>query len=42
LPEIIYITSDSEENLLKLRDYISQKALEIDQDLETEFTWFFK
>ena len=42
LPEIIYITSDSEENLLKLRDYISQKALEIDPDLETEFTWFFK
>lgn len=42
LPEIIYITSDSEENLLKLRDYIFQKALEIEPDLETEFTWFFK
>ncbi|WP_405264861.1 hypothetical protein [Methanobrevibacter sp.] len=42
LPEIIYITSDSEENLLKLRDYIFKKALEIDSNLETEFTWMFK
>lgn len=42
LPEIIYITSDSEENLLKLRDFVAQKALEIHPDLETEFTWFFK
>lgn len=42
LPELIYITSDSEENLLKLRDYISQRAIEINPDLETEFTWFFR
>ncbi len=42
LPEIIYITSDSEENLLKLRDHIFKKALEIDSNLEIEFTWMFK
>jgi len=42
LPEIIYITSDSEENLLKLRDYVSEKVLEIDPNLEIEFKWFFR
>ena len=40
-PEIIYITSDSEENLLKFRDYLSEKIKEIDTDFEVEFTWFF-
>jgi hypothetical protein len=42
LPEIIYIASDCEENLLKLRDHIIRKVLEIDSDLECEFTWFFR
>ncbi|WP_405307064.1 hypothetical protein [Methanobrevibacter sp.] len=42
LPEIIYITSDSEENLLKLSDYVSKKVKEIDPNLETEFKWFFR
>lgn len=40
-PEIIYITSDSKENLMKLRDYITEKTKEINPDLETEFTVFF-
>lgn len=42
LPEIIYITSDSKENLLKLSDYVSKKVKEIDPNLETEFKWFFR
>lgn len=39
-PEIIYTISDSEENLSKLNDYISQKVLEIDSDFEVEFVHF--
>ena len=42
LPEIIYITANSEENLLKLRDYLFDKVSQINPDLETEFTWFFR
>lgn len=42
LPEEIYIVSDSEQNLLKLRDYIYQKVKDIDSDLEIEFSWFFR
>lgn len=41
-PEIIYIASDSEENLLKLKDYIYLKINEIDEGMECEFTWFFR
>ena len=41
-PEVIYITADSSENLLKLRDFLTTKVKEIDSDLEVEFTWFFK
>lgn len=40
-PEIIYITADSKENLLKLSEYLSEKTKEINPDLETEFTIFF-
>ena len=40
-PEIIYITADSEENLLKLRDYLTDKIKEIDPDFLVEFTCFF-
>ena len=40
-PEIIYITADSEENLLKLRDYLTDKIKEIDPDFLVEFTRFF-
>lgn len=42
LPEIIYITANSEENLLKLRDHLFDKVSQINPDLETEFTWFFR
>ncbi len=42
LPEIIYLISDSKENLLRLRDNIIQRVLEIDSNLECEFTLFFK
>jgi hypothetical protein len=42
LPEIIYVTSDSEENMAKLRDHICQNVSKIDSDLECEFTWFFR
>jgi hypothetical protein len=41
-PEIIYIASDSEENLLKLKDYIYLKINEIDEGMECEFAWFFR
>ena len=41
-PEVIYITADSSENLLKLRDFLTDRVKEIDSDLEVEFTWFFK
>lgn len=40
-PETIYITADSEENLLKLRDYLTDKIKEIDPDFLVEFTCFF-
>lgn len=41
-PEVIYITADSSENLIKLRDFLTDKVKEIDSGLEVEFTWFFK
>lgn len=41
-PEVIYITADSGENLLKLRDYLTGRIKEINPDFEVEFTWFFK
>ena len=41
-PEVIYITADSSENLIKLRDFLTDKVREIDSCLEVEFTWFFK
>lgn len=41
-PEVIYITADSSENLLKLRDFLTDRVKDIDSDLEVEFTWFFK
>lgn len=36
-PEIIYLFSDSSENLSKLRNYLSEKIKEIDTDFELEF-----
>ena len=41
-PEVIYITADSSENLIKLKDFLTDKVKEIDSGLEVEFTWFFK
>lgn len=41
VPEIIYIASDTEENLFKFRDYVIEKVSEIDPDLKTEFTLSF-
>ena len=41
-PEIIYLISDSSENLLKLRDYVSQKVLEVNSDFELDFKHFRK
>ncbi len=35
-PETIYLFSDSEENLLKLKDLVCEKIMEIDSDLEIE------
>lgn len=40
-PEIIYIVSDTEENLFKLRDYVTDRVMEINPDFEVEFTLFF-
>ncbi len=39
-PEIVYLISDSEENLLKLNDYVSNQILEIDSDFICEFKIF--
>lgn len=36
-PEIIYLVSDSDENLKKLKDIISEMLLEIEPDFEFEF-----
>lgn len=36
-PEIIYLFSDSSENLLKLNDFISEKIREIDEKFELKF-----
>ena len=41
-PEVIYITADSSENLLKLRDFLTDRVKDIDSDREVEFTWCFK
>lgn len=41
-PEIIYITANSSDNLLKLRDYLTDKVKDIHPDFEVEFTWFFR
>ena len=38
--EKIYLFSDSRENILKLSEYLSEKANEIDSDLEVEFILF--
>lgn len=35
-PETIYLFSDSEENLLKLKDLVCEKIMEIDSDFEIE------
>lgn len=40
LPEIMYITSDCEENLLKFRDLVFEKVLEINPELKVEFIQF--
>lgn len=39
-PEIIYLISDCEENLLKLKDHVSEKVLEIDSDFVLDFKIF--
>ena len=36
-PEIIYVISDSSENLKRFKDFISKKLLEFDPDFELEF-----
>ena len=41
-PEVIYITADSSENLLRLRDELTEMVKEINSDFEVEFTWFFR
>lgn len=40
-PEIIYITASSSENLMKLRDLLTDEVKEIDSGLEVDFNWFF-
>lgn len=40
--EIIYLISDSSENLSKFREYISEKVLEIDPKFELDFKHFIK
>lgn len=40
LPEIMYITSDCEENLLKFRDLVFERVSEINPDLKVEFIQF--
>ena len=39
-PEIVYLISDSEENLMKLNDHISRQILEINPDFICEFKVF--
>lgn len=39
-PEIIYLVSDCEENLLKFRDLISEKIMELDSDFIVDFKVF--
>lgn len=41
-PEIIYLISDSPENLSKFTDYISDKIMEINPNFELEFKHFRK
>lgn len=41
-PEVIYILANSGENLLKLRDFLTEKVKAINPDFKVEFTWFFK
>ncbi len=41
-PEKIYLFSDSSENLLKLKECISQKVMEIDSELELGFMTYTK
>lgn len=41
-PEIIYLISDSEENLSKFKEYVSNKILELDANFEFEFKHFRK
>jgi hypothetical protein len=36
-PEIIYIVSDSDENLKKFRDFVTKELLELEPDFELEF-----
>ena len=40
-PEIIYITASSSENLMKLRDLLTDEVKKIDSGLEVDFNWFF-
>lgn len=40
-PEIIYITASSSENLMKLRDLLTDEVKKIDAGLEVDFNWFF-
>lgn len=39
-PEIFYLISDTAENLEKLKDYLSEKILEIDPDFKIEYRFF--
>lgn len=39
-PERIYLLCDSQDNLIKLKDLISQKIMEIDSDFEIDFKQF--
>lgn len=36
-PEIIYIVSDSDENLREFRDFVTRRLLEVEPDFELEF-----
>ena len=39
-PEKIFLFSDSRENILKLKDYLSEKVIKIDSNLKVEFKPF--
>lgn len=39
-PEKIFLFSDSKENILKLKDWLSEKVIEIDSNLKVEFMPF--